>query len=74
MCHDERNCPFVAQNTVFPPPMDLYIAAALAMLVVWAGVTLMTAAPGWIHLLLTAGVFLLIWRIVDRGTPSKPKS
>jgi hypothetical protein len=26
-------------------------------------------APGWLHLLLTVGVFLLIWRIVVRDTP-----
>jgi hypothetical protein len=24
---------------------------------------------GWVHLLLTAGVFILIWRIVKRSTP-----
>ena len=52
--------------------MDRYIAAALIMLVVWAGVTFTTEAPGWIHLLLTGGVFLLIWRIVARGTPGGP--
>lgn len=52
--------------------MDRYIAAALLMLVVWAGLTLMTEAPGAVHLLLTAGVFLLIWRIVTRDTPSGP--
>ncbi len=42
--------------------MDLGIAAALVMLVVWAVATL-NNGPGWIHLLLTVGVFLLIWRI-----------
>ena len=52
--------------------MDRYIAAALIMLVVWAGVTFTTEAPGAIHLLLTGGVFLLIWRIVVRGTPDGP--
>jgi hypothetical protein len=26
------------------------------------------AAPGWVHLFLTLGVFLLIWRIVAGGT------
>lgn len=52
--------------------MDFYIAAAVLMLVVWAGVTVTTDAPGWIHVLLTGGMFLLIWRIVVRGTP-KPK-
>jgi hypothetical protein len=51
--------------------MDLGILAALAMLVVWAVGTFAFEAPGYIHLLLTAGVFLLIWRIVVRGSPKK---
>ncbi|MEQ1691119.1 MAG: hypothetical protein ABMA00_07540 [Gemmatimonas sp.] len=49
--------------------MDRYIIAAIVMLVVWAAVTLTTDAPGATHLLLTGGVFLLIWRIVARDTP-----
>jgi hypothetical protein len=53
--------------------MDRYIAAGLIMLLVWAGVTFTTEAPGWIHLLLTAGVFMVIWGIVARGTPSGPE-
>lgn len=48
--------------------MDLGIIAAIAMLVVWAIVTFTTTAPGWTHLLLTMGMFLLIYRIVVRGT------
>ena len=46
------------------------------MLVVWAIVTFSTTAPGWIHLLLTVGMFLLIYRIVVRGTRGvdKPKT
>jgi uncharacterized membrane protein len=48
--------------------MDLGIIAAIAMLVVWAFLTFTTTAPGWIHILLTMGVFLLIYRIVVRGT------
>jgi len=48
--------------------MDLGIIAAVVMLVVWAVVTFTTSAPGWIHILLTMGVFLLIYRIVVRGT------
>ena len=48
--------------------MDLGIIAAVAMLVVWAVVTFTTSAPGWIHILLTMGVSLLIYRIVVRGT------
>lgn len=38
------------------------------MLVIWAVVTFTTTAPGWIHILLTIGMFLLIYRIVVRGT------
>ncbi len=48
--------------------MDLGMIAAVAMLVVWAVATFAYEAPGWVHLLLTLGVFLLIWRIVVRGT------
>jgi uncharacterized membrane protein len=48
--------------------MDLGIIGAIAMLVVWAVVTFTTPAPGWIHILLTMGVFLLVYRIVVRGT------
>ena len=48
--------------------MDLGMIAAIAMLVVWAVATFVFEAPGYIHLLLTAGVFLLIWRIVVRGS------
>ena len=42
--------------------------AAVAMLVVWGVVTFTTSAPGWIHILLTMGVSLLIYRIAVRGT------
>jgi hypothetical protein len=47
--------------------MDLGIIAALAMLVLWAVGTFFLDAPGWINLLLTAGMFLLIWRVTIRG-------
>ena len=50
--------------------MDLGIIAAVAMLVVWAIGTFAFEAPGWLHFLLTVGVFLLIQRIVVRGTPA----
>ena len=53
--------------------MDAYLIAAVVMLVAWTGITLTTEAPGWVHLLLTGGVFLLILRIVMRGTPGGPK-
>ena len=51
--------------------MDIGVIAALAMLVLWAVATFVFEAPGYVHLLLTAGVFLLIWRIVVRGSPKK---
>ena len=48
--------------------MDLWIIGAVLMLAIWAFVTFTTTAPGWIHILLTVGMFLLIYRIVVRGT------
>jgi uncharacterized membrane protein len=50
--------------------MDLGIVAAIGMLVLWAVGTFAFNAPGWIHIFLTVGVFLLIYRIVVRGTPN----
>ncbi len=52
--------------------MDLGIVGALLLLVGWAVATLALGAPAWSNALLTAGVFLLIWRIVVRGTPPLP--
>jgi uncharacterized membrane protein len=51
--------------------MDLGIVAAVVMLVVWAVGTFSYEAPGWLHALLTIGVFLLIQRIVVRGTATR---
>ena len=48
--------------------MDLGIIAAIVILAIWAFVTFTTTAPGWIHILLTLGLCLLIYRIVVRGT------
>jgi hypothetical protein len=40
---------------------------AIVMLVGWAVWTFVyDPAPGWVHLFLTLGVFLLIWAIVAR--------
>ncbi len=50
--------------------MDVGIFIAIAMLAVWAVGTFFYDAPGWLHLFLTAGVFLLIWRIVLRSNAS----
>ncbi|MEO5816531.1 MAG: hypothetical protein ABIT20_14760 [Gemmatimonadaceae bacterium] len=49
--------------------MDIGIIAAIALLVIWAVGALLMEGPGWIHLFLTLGVSLLIYRIVSRGSP-----
>ena len=48
--------------------MDPWIILAVLLLVVWGVGTFAFTAPGAIHLLLSVGVFLLIWRVVMRGT------
>ena len=53
--------------------MDIGIIAAVIMLAVWAVVTFTTEAPGYVHLLLTIGFFLLFWRIIVRKDPLSPK-
>ena len=52
--------------------MDIGIIAAIALLVVWAIGALLMEGPGWIHLFLTLGVSLLIYRIVMRGSAHEP--
>ena len=57
--------------------MDLGIIIAIIVLVVWAIGALVMQGPGWIHLLLTVGVSLLIYRIVvstSRDTTKSPPS
>jgi hypothetical protein len=49
--------------------MDLGIIAGVVMLIGWAIATFFFEAPGWVHFFLTAGVTMIIWRIVKRGTP-----
>lgn len=52
--------------------MDLGIVLSIAMLVVWAVLTfVVNDAPGMTHALLTAGVALLIWRIVKRSSSAE---
>lgn len=53
--------------------MDPFIALSIVMLAVWAVGTWFDG-PGWVHLLLTAGVFLLVWRIVTRGSKDGAKT
>lgn len=52
--------------------MDLGLIAAIVMLVVWAVLTfVVNDAPGMTHALLTAGVALLIWRVVKRTSSDR---
>ena len=55
--------------------MDLGIIVGLIMLVVWAVfVFIVNNAPGFVHLLLTLGLFIVIWRIVAKvKLPSSTK-
>ena len=49
----------------------VFVAAypvAIAMLVFWAVMTFAFSGPGWAHLFLSLGLFILIWRIVAGGT------
>ena len=52
--------------------MDLGIVAAVVIIVVWAVLTFSTEAPGYVHLLLTIGFFILFWRIAVRGSGATP--
>ena len=54
--------------------MDVPLLAAIVMLVLWASGTFFLDSPGWINLLLSAGVFLLIWRIAARATITNKKN
>ena len=47
--------------------MDLGVIGALALLLIWAVAALVLQGPGWVHLLLTIGVSLLIYRIIARS-------
>ena len=52
--------------------MNLRLYGGILMLVVWAAVTVAMEAPGYVHLLLVFGVFLLIWGITLQGTGAPP--
>jgi len=51
------------------------LISAVLMLVIWAYLTITTVAPGWVHVLLTAGVFFLIYGIalLDKPRPRRPR-
>jgi uncharacterized membrane protein len=48
--------------------MNWGIVGSLLLLVIWAIVALVMNGPGWIHLLLTVGVSLLIYSVVVRSS------
>jgi hypothetical protein len=51
---------------------DIGLIIALVMLVLWAVLTfVINDAPGMTHALLTAGVALLIWGVVKRGSSDR---
>lgn len=53
--------------------MDIGIIAATIMIAVWAIVTFTTEAPGYVHLLLTIGLFLLFWRVIVKSASNNRK-
>jgi hypothetical protein len=52
--------------------MDFGILVGVGLLIVWAVAALVLDGPGWVHLLLTVGVFVIIWRVVVRGDRRHP--
>lgn len=50
--------------------MDVGLLAAIVMLLLWVVGVFFLDAPGWINLLLSVGVFLVIWRITTRSAGS----
>jgi hypothetical protein len=49
---------------------DLGLILSILILIAWAVGALLYDGPGWIHILLTGGVGLLIWRIVATSDSS----
>jgi hypothetical protein len=47
--------------------MDVGLIAGIVMLALWAAGTFFLDAPGWINLLLSVGMFVIIWRIALRS-------
>jgi hypothetical protein len=65
--YTERQSLFASQAT----SMDLVVIAAIAMLAVWGVAIVFFEAPGWMHVLLTVGLFLLLWRIATRNAAKR---
>ena len=47
--------------------MNWGIVGGLLLLVIWAIAALVMNGPGWVHLLLTVGVSLLVYGVVTRS-------
>ena len=54
--------------------MDVGLIAGIVMLVLWAAGTFFLEAPGWINVLLSVGVFVIIWRIVMRDSQRRKET
>jgi hypothetical protein len=54
--------------------MDVGLLAGILLLVLWVVGTFFLDAPGWITLALSFGIFLVIWRIVARGSAKSTTS
>lgn len=50
---------------------DPLLLFAILILGIWAVAALVFEGPGWVHGLFTAGLFLLIYRIVAIGTSER---
>ena len=48
--------------------MNWEIVGALVLLLIWGIAALLIEGPGWVHLLLTIGVSLLIYGVVIRSS------
>lgn len=44
------------------------IPVAILMLIFWGVMTFALGGPGWVHIFLSLGVFLLIWGVTVRGS------
>jgi hypothetical protein len=53
--------------------MDLGILGGIALIVAWGIAFFAFEPPGWVHLLLSVGVFVVIARVVMRGDPRKAR-
>ncbi|GAC1514987.1 MAG: hypothetical protein NVS1B4_04070 [Gemmatimonadaceae bacterium] len=66
---DPESYPGVPKASIGALIRDPGFIAALVMLILWGvGTFALAPAPGWLHVLLSVGVFLLIYRVVVLGT------